>query len=388
MRVVRLTLTTRLAAQVFDYNTLESAFLVSSMFMLLGGLIFKAAPFDNGSPGYNVTMVFVGGLFVFTLILFFGVLGFEMIQSLKFAHSVQYVRDAARWRMLAVACSPPCLHVCAAFMCICPRCFRLCSKSSKLVTTGADESAVDAEPSATAGGGGGGVGGGSGGGGSGSGFSESETKDTIGEKRGVVSVQRRSSSGHEASSKAIGDTVSMNPLRMPSPEQRRMVSSLRQLKPPAPPLPSDAAAPVGFVKPSQRPPAPALPPPDDTEEVALPAVAASFPRRSSTIIVANPMSASAAGNRKRSTSGDMPGAEAGGRRTLSSTSDDAGGGRSGSGGSAASAGAPSGPGVVAVDRIINTLNRAFSGQDDSITMIANPMHHLRGLPRSRPAPPS
>jgi hypothetical protein len=99
MRVVRLTLTTRLAAQVFDYNTLESAFLVSSMFMLLGGLIFKAAPFDNGSPGYNVTMVFVGGLFVFTLILFFGVLGDDSVAQVCPQRAVR-----ARRSSLAHAC--------------------------------------------------------------------------------------------------------------------------------------------------------------------------------------------------------------------------------------------------------------------------------------------
>ena len=77
--------------QVFDYNTLESAFLISATFMLLGGLIFKSVSNDKGSAAYMFLTVFVAMLFLFSVALFFGLLSFEMFQALKFAHILQYV---------------------------------------------------------------------------------------------------------------------------------------------------------------------------------------------------------------------------------------------------------------------------------------------------------
>jgi hypothetical protein len=80
-----------LGQQVFDYNTLESAFLISATFMLLGGLIFKSVADAKGTPAYVFLTAFVAILFIFSLVLFLGLLSYEMYQALKFAHVLQYV---------------------------------------------------------------------------------------------------------------------------------------------------------------------------------------------------------------------------------------------------------------------------------------------------------
>jgi hypothetical protein len=97
-----------LLCQVFDYNTLESAFLISATFMLLGGLIFKSVSDEKGTPAYLFLTIFVALLFLFSLFLFFGLLSFEMFQALKFAHILQYVR-LHRWLTL---CLCVCVHAC------------------------------------------------------------------------------------------------------------------------------------------------------------------------------------------------------------------------------------------------------------------------------------
>lgn len=76
---------------MFDYNTLESAFLISATFMLLGGLIFKSVADSKGTPAYVFLTAFVAILFIFSLVLFVGLLSYEMYQALKFAHVLQYV---------------------------------------------------------------------------------------------------------------------------------------------------------------------------------------------------------------------------------------------------------------------------------------------------------
>jgi hypothetical protein len=90
--------------QVFDYNTLESAFLISATFMLLGGLIFKSVSSSKGTPAYVFLSAFVAILFLSSVILFVGLLSYEMYQALKYAHVLQYVCGAAfpcccRWSL-------------------------------------------------------------------------------------------------------------------------------------------------------------------------------------------------------------------------------------------------------------------------------------------------
>lgn len=46
-------------SQVFNYNGLESAFLISAMFILLSGMIFDSSAFTPNSPGYIALTVLV-----------------------------------------------------------------------------------------------------------------------------------------------------------------------------------------------------------------------------------------------------------------------------------------------------------------------------------------
>lgn len=73
------------ATYVFDYNSLESALLVSSMTVLLSGMVFQSAQFGESSVALDVLAIVIAGMLVLAVLSFVVVLGFETVRALKFA---------------------------------------------------------------------------------------------------------------------------------------------------------------------------------------------------------------------------------------------------------------------------------------------------------------
>lgn len=77
---------------VFDYNKLESALLVASMLMLLGGMIFESAAVGRESPGYWVLVGVLLVMVVVPAVTFVALMTFELVRSLRFAHLQKIAR--------------------------------------------------------------------------------------------------------------------------------------------------------------------------------------------------------------------------------------------------------------------------------------------------------
>lgn len=77
----------------FDYNTLESAFLIGSLFILLSGMVFESAAVPRGTTSYTVLSVTVVGVIIFAIVAFLGVLCFELYRSIKFANILAKARE-------------------------------------------------------------------------------------------------------------------------------------------------------------------------------------------------------------------------------------------------------------------------------------------------------
>lgn len=86
-RMVQLSLQarSRLLSFVVDYNTLESSFLISSMFILLGGMVFSSAAFKRGSVAYVILTVLVTAMIVISTSVFVYLLVFEVFRAIRYS---------------------------------------------------------------------------------------------------------------------------------------------------------------------------------------------------------------------------------------------------------------------------------------------------------------
>jgi hypothetical protein len=71
--------------QSFNYNTLETLYLVTSMFVLLAGMAFQSGVAVSGGVAHSVLTWIVALVLVTSVSTFFGVLAMEVWRSLVFA---------------------------------------------------------------------------------------------------------------------------------------------------------------------------------------------------------------------------------------------------------------------------------------------------------------
>lgn len=71
----------------FDYNLLESAYLICSIFLLLSGLVFESSNIESYQNGRNLLAVLVILAIFASSILFVGIVAVELYRSIQFAKS-------------------------------------------------------------------------------------------------------------------------------------------------------------------------------------------------------------------------------------------------------------------------------------------------------------
>lgn len=76
----------------FDYNRLESAFLITAQLMLLSGMIFQSAAFPVGSTGYQILVVALMSLLSVATLSFTFALTFEIYRSVRFSAVLERAR--------------------------------------------------------------------------------------------------------------------------------------------------------------------------------------------------------------------------------------------------------------------------------------------------------
>ena len=84
--------TTVVYAGVIDYNHLETAFLTTSIVILMLGMVFTSQGFPAGSVGYDILTAVAVVIIVLSTAVFMSLLAFEVYRSLKFSA----LNDAAR----------------------------------------------------------------------------------------------------------------------------------------------------------------------------------------------------------------------------------------------------------------------------------------------------
>ena len=85
------------AVRVINYNSLESTFVMTAMFVLLSGMVFNSTAFTNGSPPYIVMTVIVCGIIICTVIAFAGLITFEVYRAIRYSglHAVARTIESA-----------------------------------------------------------------------------------------------------------------------------------------------------------------------------------------------------------------------------------------------------------------------------------------------------
>lgn len=100
----------RIASLRIDYNTLECAFLITSVMVLMTGMLFASHGFPVGSVGYLLLNIVAAAFIVGSTLVFLLLLGFEVYRSIKFAavHEVarQVEEEAVEAAMLERARGP------------------------------------------------------------------------------------------------------------------------------------------------------------------------------------------------------------------------------------------------------------------------------------------
>jgi hypothetical protein len=113
----------RIASLRIDYNTLECAFLITSVMVLMTGMFFASHGFPVGSVGYLLLNIVAAAFIVGSTLVFLLLLGFEVYRSIKFAavHEVARQVEEEAVEVCLRACvdtpspllpshSPPCSH--------------------------------------------------------------------------------------------------------------------------------------------------------------------------------------------------------------------------------------------------------------------------------------
>lgn len=76
----------------FDYNALESSFLITSVLVLLGGIAFSSSALQRGSLMYILVVAVLCTLVILAIVSFGWMLIFELYRSLRFANLIRQAR--------------------------------------------------------------------------------------------------------------------------------------------------------------------------------------------------------------------------------------------------------------------------------------------------------
>jgi fumarate reductase subunit D len=84
----------KMAMYIFDYNGLETTLLISSIFVLLSGMIFQSNTFDEDDLQYQLLVFLTAIIIIGSTMFVMGLLVFELYRSVRYANFMLKVRQA------------------------------------------------------------------------------------------------------------------------------------------------------------------------------------------------------------------------------------------------------------------------------------------------------